>query len=286
MSRLFFLVLFISMLSSCIRHSDDKTKRALLKLQTINSAIQSTRNAVASNLKALEDKSRDYQTLERASEYYPKAQIVYRLINTLINDVVVAAESSVPPIRTVQQLRQSAIQTIDAVVAIDSSVGIEFAPSITAIRSQIDAFIGDGQTRQSSDLFEASEWAENTRILQLTLVELANGITRYFDLKCMPFCGLRFDDYSPIINQNSTIFSPGQQLQIKAGIGAFSRTVQPEFCFNGKTIPLNEAGYSTYKERVPEQPGHYTVPVIISYFNQLTGERETATIKVEYDVKN
>lgn len=73
-------------------------------------------------------------------------------------------------------------------------------------------------------------------------------------------------------------------LTINAGIGTYSKAAQPKIRINGIIAPLNEEGIAIYQLKAPKKPGEYTVPVVISYFNLITGKEEIKSINIDYTV--
>jgi gliding motility-associated protein GldM len=92
---------------------------------------------------------------------------------------------------------------------------------------------------------------------------------------------VRFDTYEPIVGANSTYLFPGQELQITAGIGAFSKTALPQISIGGRSVPLNEQGIAVYKSAVGSGGG--SVPVVIRFKDQ-EGKDQVREMKVDYTV--
>jgi hypothetical protein len=125
-------------------------------------------------------------------------------------------------------------------------------------------------------------------IPEITLVEckfkiLLNNIITYCYSKINTH-SIGPDFYSSIVAQNAQIFEPGSTIEIYAGIGAFSKSSKPSVLINGNKIPLNDMGYAKFKSKTPKTPGNYTMPVQISFFNQLTGKDEIKQVTIEYKV--
>ncbi|MBX9781817.1 MAG: gliding motility protein GldM [Chitinophagaceae bacterium] len=93
---------------------------------------------------------------------------------------------------------------------------------------------------------------------------------------------VRFDTYEPIIGANSTYLFPGQELQISAGIGAFSKNALPQITIGGRSVPLNEQGVAVYKTNVSAGGGG-SVPVVIRYKDQ-DGKDQVRESKIDYTV--
>jgi gliding motility-associated protein GldM len=92
---------------------------------------------------------------------------------------------------------------------------------------------------------------------------------------------VRFDTYEPIVGANSTYLFPGQELQITAGIGAFSKNALPQVTIGGRPVPLNEQGVAVYKTAVGAGGG--SVPVVIRYKDQ-DGKDQVRETKIDYTV--
>jgi gliding motility-associated protein GldM len=93
---------------------------------------------------------------------------------------------------------------------------------------------------------------------------------------------LRFDAFEAIVGQNSTYLMPGQDIEITAGLGAFSKQKLPNVTINGSGIQLNDKGQALYKAPAGAA-GPHTVNVTVSFTDQ-DGQPQTRTIPVEYTV--
>jgi gliding motility-associated protein GldM len=92
---------------------------------------------------------------------------------------------------------------------------------------------------------------------------------------------VRFDTYAPIVGANSTYLFPGQELEISAGIGAFSKNVRPIVTIGGRNVPMNDDGVSIYKTNVGNASG--SVPIKIQYKDQ-DGKDQVRDLKIDYTV--
>jgi gliding motility-associated protein GldM len=92
-----------------------------------------------------------------------------------------------------------------------------------------------------------------------------------------------FDAYAPIVGQNATYLMPGQQIEIKAGIGAFSKAARPTISIGNQSVPLLDSGYARLSQPVGGL-GSHSVPVSIRYTNQITGKEEIINYDVKYTV--
>ncbi len=93
---------------------------------------------------------------------------------------------------------------------------------------------------------------------------------------------VRYDAFVPIVGQNSNYLMPGQEIEVTAGIGAFSKAAQPQITIGGKSVPLNADGQAI--TTVPTGGlGPGKVPVVIRYMDQ-DGKWQTTTRDVNYTV--
>ncbi|HXB05982.1 MAG TPA: GldM family protein [Puia sp.] len=59
-----------------------------------------------------------------------------------------------------------------------------------------------------------------------------------------------FDKFDAIVSPSATYLMPGDELEIKAGIGAFSTAAKPTVTINGTNYPVNEEGVADFKTKV------------------------------------
>jgi gliding motility-associated protein GldM len=91
-----------------------------------------------------------------------------------------------------------------------------------------------------------------------------------------------FDAFEAIVGQNSKYLMPGQELEINAGLGAFSKSKVPTITIGGANVPVNEKGMALYKTAAGSI-GQHTIPVTVAFVDQ-DGKPQTRTFNVEYTV--
>lgn len=91
---------------------------------------------------------------------------------------------------------------------------------------------------------------------------------------------LVFDKFDAIVSPNATYLMPGDELEIKAGIGAFSSAAQPKVYINGSSTPVGAEGVADWKTKVSSTG---TVNVKIE-FAKPDGSIGTVTKEVKYTV--
>lgn len=73
-----------------------------------------------------------------------------------------------------------------------------------------------------------------------------------------------YDEFQAFAGTNSQYLMPGQELQITAGVGAFSKAAQPTITVDGSPVGLNAEGVAEWKAAVGG-PGSYTKHVKITF---------------------
>ena len=68
---------------------------------------------------------------------------------------------------------------------------------------------------------------------------------------------VRFDTYAAIIGQSSSYVMPGEEIEITAGVGAFSKAAQPRITINGSGAALGEDGAARAKVNAGGVGSHY-----------------------------
>jgi gliding motility-associated protein GldM len=103
-----------------------------------------------------------------------------------------------------------------------------------------------------------------------------------FCLKQVGAVEIVYDNFQAIASQSSEYLMPGQELTIRAGIGAFSKQAAPTVSIGGSVIPLNAEGVAEQKIKVGNT-GTYSSIVNIS-FKKPDGTIGTAQKEIKYTV--
>jgi gliding motility-associated protein GldM len=91
-----------------------------------------------------------------------------------------------------------------------------------------------------------------------------------------------YNEFQAFAGTNSQYLMPGQELQITAGVGAFSKEAKPTVTIDGSTVGLNAEGVAEYKSIVGG-PGTYTKRVKISFVKP-DGSVGTVEKDIQYTV--
>ena len=92
---------------------------------------------------------------------------------------------------------------------------------------------------------------------------------------------VKFDKTGVLVGQNSNYLMPGQELEVTAGIGAYSSAAQPKISIGGAGAAVID-GKATYKITAGGA-GKKSIPVTVTYLDQ-DGISQTKTENVEYTV--
>ncbi len=184
-----------------------------------------------------------------------------------------------------EKLRQALEKYKQQLLAIDPEVGKQFAASLP-INLEIPKVQNAGHLAKvtwTSAYFNMTPTVAALTMLskfQNDVKTSENRIVNEFHNRVGQVV-VRFDTYEPIVGANSTYLFPGQELQISAGIGAFSKNALPQITIGGRAVPLNEQGIAIYKTAVGSGGG--SVPVVIRYKDQ-DGKDQIRETKIDYTV--
>lgn len=259
-------ILMILLFSSCTQTSNPDEDIQQMEESLIDASKQINLSTEMFR-KALEEKTTDPSTMERAKTWYPKAEQVAQLSNEIYKylDSVKMKLKETKFSADILYKRLNIYK--ENVLLIDSSIRQEFSDNFNF-----------------SKLFSKTITSSLTTTLQNSVKIIENKIITFCNFKVADIDHGSFYSFSGIVGQNSNYLKPGDLLEIKAGIGAFNTTSRPKININGNDISLGEEGYALYRIKAPQKPGDYKIPVRLSYFNHVTGRDDFMSINVEYTV--
>ncbi|MEP6616292.1 MAG: gliding motility protein GldM [Ginsengibacter sp.] len=91
-----------------------------------------------------------------------------------------------------------------------------------------------------------------------------------------------YDQFAALVGQSSNYVMPGQEIQITAGVGAYSKAAQPQISINGAGVAIDADGRAVYKFNA-SGGGNHSVPVNVTY-TKPDGTKESKTFNVDYTV--
>ncbi len=280
-------LLCVAIFSSC------KTEKRNDLYTTLEESLRSSNwrldRYTASVLFELDEKLNEAFSQERAGFWYPKAMRIneiskktYEYIETLTGakdrqPVIMNKASS-------DELFVKLIEYRDSMLGTDPKINEVFKEQEFLIIKEMNTS-GKNKENFYKSFFQEKKAGE----ISLFLGTLQNSI-KIFENKLVVFCNEQvsksngwFDTYSAIIGQNKAQLLPGQFIEITAGVGAFSLKAKPVVTIKKKLQEISEDGVAHYKARVPSTPGHYFIPVEMSFINEF-GKPQTISQIIEYKV--
>ena len=94
---------------------------------------------------------------------------------------------------------------------------------------------------------------------------------------------VRYDTYAAFAETNSSYVMPGDEMEITAGVGAFSKAALPTVNIEGVNVPLDVDGAAHRKLNAATSLGKHIMNVTVSFTDQ-EGKLQTVTKPIEYTV--
>jgi gliding motility-associated protein GldM len=276
--------------------------------KTVNRSLENTNGQVDKStgtiIKSLQEKTTKPETAERANIWLPKANNVvsiskklYEYIGSLKSKIISDAggpgkkEDNLEIVTKLmvkdgegKKLLAMLNQYKNDVLNVDPAIKAEFENSL-----QIDVANPPGRDGKIKP-WEIAYFNMVPTVAGLTILSKFQNDVKTAENKVVAFCHSKvgevevvFDSYAAIIGQNSNYLMPGQELVIRAGVGAYSKAAKPTISIGGNSVALGEEGFAEFKTTA-QGTGTRTVPVRITYFNQISGKEETKEVNVEYTV--
>lgn len=281
--------------------------------KTINNSLEKTNTAVNVSSQqifaSLTEKMADPTTATKAAVWQPKAKQVidysataYNFIAELKKEIIKEAGGDPNDPNTKfkeddqdastrvlvkggkgKQLYKVLDDYVKNVLGVDSAIAAQFKNSL-----QVDLSMPKDLNSKKKSWEEAYFYMAPSVGTLSILSKFQNDI-KTSENKVVTFCHeqvgrveLRFDSFEAIVGQNSTYLMPGQEIEITAGLGAYSKTKVPTVTVNGSGVALNEKGQAVYKAPAGGV-GQHTLNVTVAFTDQ-DGNPQTRTIPVEYTV--
>ncbi len=170
----------------------------------------------------------------------------------------------------------------------------DIAAEKAALQSQLplDLLVPKSQSGNASTGDSAKDWVTNyfhmtPTIAALTILskfqnDVKNSESQMIDFlhKQIGAVKLVYDKFEPLVGTNATYLMPGDELDVTAGIGAYSAAAKPDIYINGAHQPLGPDGSAEWKTKVNSTG---TVNVKIEY-NKPDGSKDVITKEIKYTV--
>ena len=142
---------------------------------------------------------------------------------------------------------------------------------------------------KSNKTWESAYFHMVPTVAALTILSKFQNDVKTSENKVITFCHeqvgkviYRQDAFAALAIANTTNALPGQEIEITAGVGGFSKAITPRISIGGQTVSLGEDGAAHYKFKA-DRLGSNSIPVVISYTDQ-DGQVKNITKTVDYVV--
>jgi gliding motility-associated protein GldM len=282
--------------------------------KTVNNSLVKTNTVVNTSTgeiyKSLVDKKTDPQTAAKAQKWEPKAKQAMDIAakaNAFIQglkDEILTAAGGDPNDPTKKfkednldvatrllikqgkgkQLLQVLTDFRNSMIGLDDSLKAEIEKKL-----QIDLEKPPSQTGNNKKNWEEAYFHMVPTVAAMTILSKFQNDIKTSENKVVALIHeqvgkviIRFDAYEPIVGQNSKYLMPGQELEITAGLGAFSKANLPTITIGGSNVSLDERGIGVYKTQAGGVGAH-SVNVTVNFKDQ-DGNPQSKEIKVDYIV--
>lgn len=181
------------------------------------------------------------------------------------------------------ELKARLLQYKKDVLGIDSAIGAKFADNFPVdVETPIKG--NDGKIKD----FTVAYFHMTPTVAALTMLSKFQNNVKNAENQVVTFCHnkigqveVHMDQVGILVGQNSNYLMPGQELEITAGVGAYSSAASPTISINGSGQNVTE-GKATYKTTVSGS-GEHSVSVNVTFKDE-AGKIQTKTETVKYTV--
>jgi gliding motility-associated protein GldM len=283
--------------------------------KTVDNSLDKTNSTVnistANIMESFKTKLSDPTSKTKAELWYPKAQqatqlssAMYNYIEDVRNRLLKAADFD--PARKKDSTFKEDNQDIPTKLLVKDGIGKELQQKLAAYRAamitlvapekkaefekslQVDVTMPKG-LKGGNKTWEDAYFHMVPTVAAMTILRKFQNDVRTTENRVVTHLHEQvgkveviFDAFEAIVGQNAKYLMPGQELEITAGLGAFSKSKLPTISIGGSSVGLNEKGMAVYKTAAGTI-GHHSVPVTVAFTDQ-DGKPQTRTFNVEYTV--
>jgi gliding motility-associated protein GldM len=171
------------------------------------------------------------------------------------------------------------------ILAIDPEIAKKFASSLP-----INTEPPKSESGNTNQTWTTAYFHMTPTIAAVTILSKFQNDVKNTENKVASFCAeqigavkIIYDKFEPMVGTNSTYLMPGEQMEVKAGLGAFNSDVKPSVTIDGRPIPVNANGVAETKFAVGGS-GSRKMHVQVKYVDPNTGETKSIDKDVEYTV--
>ena len=285
--------------------------------KTVNNSLEATNTVVNASTKeimtSLQAKLSDQGTKERAQIWYPHAQKAQQLSVDLYNYIQKFKDQILKEAGADYANRDSSYKDDNLDIAtrimVEHGGGKElykrleqYKKEILAIDSkdggQIAAKFGNSlpinlakpkTQNKGNKTWEDAYFRMVPTVAALTILSKFQNDVKTTENKVISFCHEKVgaveviqDAFAALAIANTTNALPGQEIEITAGVGGFSKKISPTITIGGQTQTVGDDGAVHYKFKASNL-GSNSIPVVIKYTDQ-NNKEQVITKTVEYVV--
>jgi gliding motility-associated protein GldM len=280
--------------------------------KTVNNSLEKTNEVVTAStneiMTSLEEKKKDPGTAAKANIWYEKAkqaQDLSKQMYAFIDDLKkkIATGAKYDPTSD----KDKGIDNLDVTTRVMVEKGDgkllkskleEYKKKVLDIDSLIKQNFNSSlpintdmpkTKNKSNKTWESAYFHMVPTVAAMTILSKFQNDVKTSENKVISFCHeqvgkvvYRQDAFAALAIANTTNALPGQEIEITAGVGGFSKAITPRISIGGQTVSLGEDGAAHYKFKA-DRLGSNSIPVVISYTDQ-DGQVKNITKTVDYVV--
>lgn len=283
--------------------------------KTVNNSIINANGVVdnknATTFKSFEQKLSKPETAEKANYWWPKAKQAKELsesISAYIEQLKdeLKKESGLEVKDGVESFKEDNLDASTRMM-VEGTKGKELEQKLKDYKDQMLKIIpekkADFERSLPLDLntppapkgsLAAADWSSayfrmTPTIAAVTILSKFQNDVKNSEAQIVDYCHkmigeveVVFDEFQAFAGTNATYLMPGQELEITAGVGAFSKAAKPTVTVNGASVGLNEEGVAIYKTAV-NGAGEHSVNVNVT-FKKPDGQMASIAKTIKYTV--
>lgn len=169
------------------------------------------------------------------------------------------------------------------VLAVDPEMAKEFA---TTLPIDLSAPKIGGKTKS----WEYAYFHMVPTVAAITILSKFQNDVKTSENKLIAYCHnkvgeviVRYDTYAAFAQTNSSYVMPGDEMEITAGVGAFSKAAAPVITIAGQNVALDADGAAHKKMNAETSLGEHTINVVVEFTDQ-DGKKQTMPKAIKYIV--
>jgi gliding motility-associated protein GldM len=283
--------------------------------KTVNKSLENTNITVNKStgtiMKSLVDKLADPTTAAKAQIWYPKAQQVQSLTKPVYDYIQklkdrILTESGGDPNDPSKKFKEDNLD-IATRIMIDKGEGKNLLKMLGDYKSnlltKVDPAINDefknslpinldkpASRNKAGKTWEGAYFHMVPTVAALTILSKFQMDVKTSENRVVQFCHnkvgevvVRYDSYAAFAETNSSYVMPGDEMEITAGVGAFSKAALPTVMIEGANVPLDVDGAAHRKMNAATSLGKHAINVVVTFTDQ-DGKKQTYNKPIEYTV--